>query len=76
MKLGKLSCVIDEYTSANTISVMLNDYVLGLYDKGDFYIKITSELEKVEVLEHFLACNDGIYIIKLDIDSFKAVFRI
>lgn len=76
MKLGKLSCVIDEYTSANTISVMLNHNVIGLYDRKEFYIKITGELEKVEVLEHFLACNDGIYIIKLDIDSFKAVFKI
>lgn len=76
MKLGKLSCVIDEYTSANTISVMLNHNVMGLYDRKEFYIKITGELEKVEVLEHFLACNDGIYIIKLDIDSFKAVFKI
>lgn len=76
MRLGKLSCVIDEYTSANTISVMLNNNVIGLYDRKEFYIKITGELEKVEVLEHFLTCNDGIYIIKLDIDSFKAVFKI
>lgn len=76
MKLGKLACMIDDYTFASTVSVMLNDNVLGLYDREDFYIKITGELEKVEVLEHFLACNDGIYIIKLDVDSFKAVFKI
>lgn len=76
MRLGKLACKIDEYTSVNNVSVMLNNNVIGLYDREDFYIKITGELEKVEVLEHFLACNDSIYIIKLDIDSFKAVFKI
>lgn len=76
MKLGKLACKIDEYTSVNTVSVMLNHNVIWLYDREDFYIKITGELEKVEVLEHFLSCNDSIYIIKLDVDSFKAVFKI
>lgn len=76
MKLGKLACLIDEYTCVNTISVMLNDSVLGLHDREDLYITVTGGLEKVEVLEHFLDCNDNIYIIKLDIDSFKAVFKI
>ena len=76
MKLGKLACKIDEYTSASTVSIMLNNKVLGLYDRGDFYIKVTSELENVNVLEHFLACNEDTYIIILDIDSFKAVFKI
>lgn len=76
MKLGKLACMIDDYTFASTVSVMLNGEVLGLYDRRDFYIKITSELENVNVLEHFFACNDDIYVIMLDVDSFKAVFKI
>lgn len=76
MKLGKLASVIDDYTFANTISVMLNGKVVGLYNREDFYIKVTSELENVNVLKHFLGCNGDTYMIILDVYSFKAVFKI
>ena len=39
MKLGKLAYMIDDYTSASTVSVMLNGKVVLLYDREDFYIK-------------------------------------
>ena len=76
MKLGKLVCKIDEYTSASTVSIMLNNKVIGIYDRDDFYITFTSELENVRVSNHFLSYDEGTYIITLDINSFKAVFKI
>lgn len=76
MKLGKLACLIDSYTSVDTISVMLNNKVIGLYNRDDFYITITSELENVSVSKHFLRSDENMYIITLDVDSFKAVFKI
>lgn len=76
MRLSKLSYMIDEYTSANTVSVMLNNKVIGIYNRDDFYIKITGELENVSVSKHFLRSDENMYIITLDVDSFKAVFKI
>lgn len=76
MKLSKLAYTIDEYTSVSTISVMLNSKVIGIYDRDDFSIAITGELENVNVSKHFLFYDDSTYIILLDIDSFKAVFKI
>lgn len=76
MKLGKLASMIDDYTSASTISVMLNSKVIGIHDRDDFYITITSELENVRVSKHFLSYDEDTYIIILDIDSFKVVFKI
>lgn len=76
MKLGKLACKIDEYTSASTVSVMLNNKVIGIYNRDDFYIKITGELENVSVSKHFLRSDENMYIITLDVDSFKAAFKI
>lgn len=76
MKLSKLAYAIDEYTSASTISVMLNSKVIGIHDRDDFFITITGELENVNVSKHFLSYDKDTYIILLDVDSFKAVFKI
>lgn len=76
MKLGKLASLIDSYTSVDSISVMLNNKVIGLYNRDDFYITITGELENVSVSKYFLRSDENMYIITLDVDSFKTVFKI
>lgn len=76
MKLSKLAYMIDNYTCASNISVMLNNKVIGIHDREDFYITVTSELENVRVSNHFLSYDEDTYIITLDIDSFKSVFKI
>lgn len=76
MRLRILACKIDEYTSARTVSVMLNNKVIGIYNRDDFYNTFTSELKNVRVLNHFLSYDESTYIITLDINSFKAVFEI
>ena len=76
MRLRILACKIDEYTSARTVSVMLNNKVIGIYNRDDFYNTFTSELKNVRILNHFLSYDESTYIITLDINSFKAVFEI
>lgn len=76
MKLGKLACLIDKYTNVDTICITLNGKVLALHDRKDLYIKITSELEKVEVSKYYLDGIDNIYMVILDVNSFKSVFKI
>lgn len=76
MKLGKLACLIDSYTSVDSISVMLNNKVIGLYNRDDFYITIPSELKNVRISYHFLSYDESKYIIILDINNFKSVFKI
>lgn len=76
MRLRILACKIDEYTSARTVSVMLNNKVIGIYNRDDFYNTFTSELKNVRISNHFLSYDESTYIITLDINSFKAVFEI
>lgn len=76
MKLGKLACLIDSYTSVDSIFVMLNNKVIGLYNRDDFYITIPSELKNVRISNHFLSYDESKYIITLDINNFKSVFKI
>lgn len=76
MTLGELTCLIDNYTYVNTICIILNGKVLSLYDRKDIYNKITGGLENVEVKKHFLDFEDINYIIILDVNNFKAVFKI